>query len=78
MTIPAACLAALTPDQRAQLAADPVLAEAFEASAQVWLPKPQGVCWSGMSSSDPLPVHTIFANALIAVRGVRQASRVAA
>lgn len=75
---PSPYLSQLTPDQRAQLAADPVLAEAFEACAQVWLPKPQGACWSGMSSSDPLPVHTIFANALIAVRSVRQASRVAA
>lgn len=71
-------LAKLTDDQRAQLAADPELAATFEAGLEPFLPKPTGVCWSGMQGDVWVPVSAVFGNAVRTVRFGRRERRAAA
>lgn len=68
-------LASLTDAQRAQLLADPELAEAFEAGVTPFLPKPVGVCWSGMTGETWVPVEAVFHIAECEIRWARRAAK---
>lgn len=68
----------LTEAQRSRLETDSELRAAFEAGVAPFLPKPVGVCFSGMQSETWVPVQACFDNAERAVRFARRDRAVAA